>query len=84
MNKTENEVVLRINKGYSTAFSSDLTLMEAIEIARSRYPGKVISAKIKPSGGNDDFSVKIIFDDLLYKVRIDGVTRQIIRTSSDR
>ena len=78
----------------NSAFASDqkeiqliqqakITLSKAIEIAEQSLTGKAISAEIDDDLPTPTFEVKVVKENLVYEVVVDGTTGTIIKSALD-
>jgi hypothetical protein len=72
----QDEVRLLLAQGY--------TLDEAVNMARRRYPGKVLSAETVQQGDRPVHRIRIIEDGRVRGLRYDGTTGQPIPRARDQ
>lgn len=60
-----------------------ITLAQAIDIAEKSLPGKAISAEIDDDMPTPVYKVKVVKDNMIYKVRVDGTTGAVLASVLD-
>ena len=60
-----------------------ITLAQAIDIAKKSLPGKAISAEIADDMPTPVYKVKVVKDNMVYKVRVDGTTGAVLASVLD-
>lgn len=63
---------------------SNISLTEAIKIAEDNLNGKALEASIDDDAFSPVFEVKILKDNKVYDVKVDGKSKQVLGSREDR
>ena len=61
-----------------------ISLVDAIQAAESNLNGKALEASIDDDAFTPTFEVKILKEGRVYKVRVDGKTKEVLGSREDR
>ena len=61
-----------------------ISLVDAIQAAESNLNGKALEASIDDDALTPTFEVKILKEGRVYKVRVDGKTKEVLGSREDR
>ncbi len=63
---------------------SSITLIQAIEVAEADVGGKAISAEIEDDRSSPVFEIKVVRDNQVYEVKVDGKKAAVIDKRAER
>ena len=63
---------------------TQITLVQAIEIAEQSQGGRAFEAKLDDDSFSPEYEVDVVVEDLIFEVTVDGVTGEIRKVKEDR
>lgn len=62
---------------------TQVTLIQAIEIAESHQGGRAYEAKLDDDSFSPEYEIDLVIEDLFFEVTVDGVTGEVRKVKED-